>query len=469
MTTETLIVGGGLAGLSAAYHSNGDYLVLERDERIGGLCRTNWYDGFGFDLSIHILFTKRPDLAELICDELLGGRYHDHTRSSWVYSHGVYTGYPFQASLYGLPVGVATDCLLGLVEARHTVRTEEPANFGEWACATFGDGIAKHFFLPYNEKVWAIPPEKMDFRWIADRVPVPDLEEVIRGSLQAPTVRHGPNASFWYPKEGGIESLSKALYQRLEPGRVKTETEVSAIDPTLREVTTTAGETFGYENLITSLPLPTLVKLTKGTPPEVQRAADQLESNTVYTVLLGIGREHISDHHWVYTHEPDLVFHRISYPMNFSESLVPEGCSSVMAEISHSPHRDLTGRDLIAETIEGLQRMGVLRPDDDIRVAEIVEISPAYVIYTLDHEAAVATILEWMVDQGIHSVGRFGEWAYFNMDDAIASGRDAVRTLQSGGEETIIDLVAAERGLPTAPWRTRKRVTAGKAKRPARP
>ena len=91
----------------------------------------------------------------------------------------------------------------------------------------------------------------------------------------------------------------------------------------------------------------------------------------------------------------------------------------------------------------------MLRPDDEILVSKIVRISPAYVIYTLDHEAAVATILEWLADQEIHSVGRFGEWAYFNMDDAIASGRDAVRSLQSGGEETIIDLVAAERGLPT--------------------
>jgi UDP-galactopyranose mutase len=467
-----LIVGGGLAGLSAAYHSNGDYLVLERESRVGGLCRTNWYKGFGFDLSIHILFTKRPDLAELICDELLGGRYHDHTRSSWVYSHGVYTGYPFQASLYGLPVGVATECLLGLVEANHAARTEPPANFGEWARGTFGEGIANHFFLPYNEKVWAIPPEQMDFRWIADRVPVPDLEEVIRGSLQAPTVRHGPNASFWYPKEGGIESLSKAFLEQLEPARVQVNTEVAAIDPARREVTTTAGETHAYENLITSLPLPTLVRLTRGAPPEVQRAADQLQSNTVFTVLLGIGRENISSHHWVYCHEDEFLFHRISYPMNFSESLVPAGCSSVMAEISHSSHRDLSGRDLIAETIAGLQRMGVLRPNDEILVSEIVRISPAYVIYTLDHEAAVATILEWLTDQQIHSVGRFGEWAYFNMDDAIASGRDAVRSLQSGGEETIIDLVAAERGLPTAPWRTRRRVGAGgagKAKRPARP
>lgn len=443
MNTETLILGGGLAGLSAAYHSDRDYIVLERDDRVGGLCRTNWYDGFGFDLSIHILYTKRPDLAELICDELLEGRYHDHTRSSWVYSNEVFTGYPFQASLYGLPVDVATDCLMGLIDAHNSPPTDAPANFEEWALATFGEGIARHFFLPYNERVWATPPSEMDYSWIADRVPVPDLRQVIEGALRKPTIRHGPNSSFWYPKEGGIESLPKALLSNLDPNQVKVRTEVAAIDPDARAVTTSAGATYGYTNLISSLPLPTLVRLTKGAPPQVQAAAKSLQFNTVYTVLLGVDRENISDHHWVYFHEDEFLFHRVSYPMNFSETLVPPGCSSVMAEISSSSHRDVSGRDLLAETVDGLQRAGILRPEDKILVSKIVTISPAYVIYTLDHEAAVSTILAWLAEKEIHTVGRFGEWQYFNMDDAIASGRDAVRSLQDD-LEPVIDLVAAE-------------------------
>ena len=447
MKVETLILGGGLAGLSAAYHSEREYRILERESRVGGLCRTNWYDGFGFDLSIHILFTKQPELARLICVDLLGGEYHDHTRSSWVYSHDRYTGYPFQGSLYGLPTEVATECLLGLIEAHRNPPTQTPTNFAEWAYATFGAGIAKHFFLPYNERVWATPPEEMDFRWIADRVAVPDLEATIRGALEPPVTRWGPNSSFWYPKEGGIEALPKGLMAALDPDRVQLDTEVNAIDPAHQSVTTTAGEVFEYQDLISSIPLPVLVRLAGSAPDHVRAAASQLRWNTVYTVMLGIRREAISDHHWDYFHEDQFTFHRISYPMNFSSTLAPPGCSSIMAEISHSSYRDLTGRDLVAETISGLKVAGVLRDDDEIVFAKVAPIAPAYVIYTLDHESAVDTILEWLSEQGIHTVGRFGEWQYFNMDQAIGSGRDAVRAIEGGD---VVDLVAAEAAEHTA-------------------
>src|SRR3990167_10710167 len=99
----TVIIGAGLAGLSAAYHLKDGYEIFEREKRIGGLCRSEKIDGFTFDYAIHILYSSNPYASKLI-KILLGDKFQSLPRSSWVYSKGVYTHYPFQANTYGLPI-----------------------------------------------------------------------------------------------------------------------------------------------------------------------------------------------------------------------------------------------------------------------------------------------------------------------------------------------------------------------------
>ena len=410
---------------SARHRRDDDFQLLERESRLGGLCRTNWFNGYGFDMSIHILYTADPGLSDLICNHLLQGNYLEQARRSWIYADGCWTQYPFQANLFGRRPDVVRDCLMGLVEAQQQIHLDPPRNFDEWIRRTFGNGIAEHFMLPYNRRVWATPPEEMSFAWIADRVPVPDLASVIDGALQPPTHEYGANSTFWYPIEGGIESIPRGFARELDPVRVRLDTEAVRLELGARRVVTQTGERHEYDRLISTLPLPTLIDLIDDVPPAVRRAAGRLRFNTVYTVCLGVERPAISEQHWAYLPEDQFIFHRISFPMNFSPSMAPEGCSSVMAEISHSDHKSVQGRNLVEETIQGLRQMGVLRDSDRIPVRQVIRLSPAYVIYDLDHAANVALPLRWLAEHDIWSVGRFGEWEYFNMDHAIASGMRA--------------------------------------------
>src|SRR5215471_7853933 len=58
-----LIVGAGISGLStAAFGKSKDYLVLERDEAIGGYCKTVKQDGFVWDYSGHFFHFKHPEI-----------------------------------------------------------------------------------------------------------------------------------------------------------------------------------------------------------------------------------------------------------------------------------------------------------------------------------------------------------------------------------------------------------------------
>ena len=100
-----LIVGGGPTGLSAAYHSDADTMLLERNPTVGGWCRSIQDAGFTFDYAGHIMFSNDPYVLKLY-DILLGDNQHWQMREAWIYSKQVFTRYPFQGALYGLPPDV---------------------------------------------------------------------------------------------------------------------------------------------------------------------------------------------------------------------------------------------------------------------------------------------------------------------------------------------------------------------------
>jgi len=434
---KVLILGAGLTGLSAAYHlGNEDYLVLEKHSRVGGLCRTEEYDGFLFDLSIHILYTQNEYVSHLIRGVLLKGNYHEQVRESWIYSKGVYTEYPFQAHTYGLPPDVIKECILGLIEAKYggnrrqgtgtgdreqDVRNPANMNFEEWIYRTFGKGIAKHFMIPYNRKQWAFDLKKMNCDWIAYRVPVPDLEDVLDGALKPPQKKYGPNSYFWYPCRGGIEALPRGFLPYVGD-KVVTNAEVVKIHSKRKYVELKNGETIGYEKLIYTLPLPLVSVLLDDVPPAVRKAAEQLEYNIIHMVNLGVDRPKISDFHWVYFPEDDFIFHRISYPMNFHPSCVPEGRSSIMCEVSESRYKRVNKETLIEDCIRDLKKAAILKDNDEILIATVHTLNPAYVIYDLEHRQKVKLIHEFLKSRDIYPAGRFGDWEYFNMDHSILAG-----------------------------------------------
>lgn len=118
------IIGAGPAGLPDAYHLHRDYLILESQDEIGGLCRSFEMAQTTFDLGGHAFFTKHDYVRKLLF-ELCGNHIFNQPRGAWVYSHGAYVPYPFQANPFGLPPDVVAECLIGLVEALK-FRTENP-------------------------------------------------------------------------------------------------------------------------------------------------------------------------------------------------------------------------------------------------------------------------------------------------------------------------------------------------------
>lgn len=426
--SEVVILGAGLSGLSAAYHLNQSCEIFEKEERAGGLCRSLKIGDFIFDYGPHILFPKDKYVADLIRN-LLGKNLRIQSRQAWIYHKfcDVYTRFPFQSHLYGLPASVVKDCILGFF---NTLKKKEknPENYEEWIIWNFGEGIARHLMIPYAEKIWTLPPSKMNYEWVWNRVPRLSLEELLEGALHDNPRLFGFNTEFWYPSHGGIEALAASFLSGARNLRLKKE--ATCVYLKQKCVEFNDHKKVYYEKLISTLPLPEIIKRIDDVPEEVRKASQGLEHNSVYCVNLGIERERITPYHYIYFYEPDFLFHRISFPMNLSPYTTPKGFSSVTTEISYSKYRKISKENIVERVIGDLIKAKILLPDDKIVVSDVADIKCAYIIYDLNHRKNVKKIHEFLRKNHIIPCGRFGEWEYFNMDHSIASGKRIAEELK---------------------------------------
>lgn len=434
-----VVIGAGPTGLSAAYHlgrdaRGSDTLLIEREGTVGGWCRSIEDHGFTFDYAGHIMFSTDPEVLALY-DKLLGDNLHWQQREAWIYSKGVHTRYPFQGSLYGLPADVLKECLVGAIEARFgplkgegapPLRTP-PRDFKAFIHQVWGAGIARHFAVPYNEKLWAVPLEEMETSWLGGRVPLPDLEQMIEGGLEPMPTPMGPNARFGYPLRGGFQALMNAFLPHLGETELALNTGVVHLSPREKTVRLDDGRTVRFDTLISTMPLPQLVAACGEEAPEsVRAAARALRHVSVRCVNLGVAREALTDKHWIYYPE-DTVFHRIFVQGNASPHCNPPGGFGLTCEITYGPGKPLPcdGQALIDRVVADCRRVGMLREDDTLITANQVDMPCAYVVYDHARAAHVECIRSWLASAGIILAGRYSEWAYYNSDHAFVAGRRA--------------------------------------------
>lgn len=429
------ILGAGLTGLSAAYHLRDGYDVFEQDSRAGGLCRTMRRNGFLFDYTGHLLHVRHNSTKQLI-QRLLPDHYNLFSRKASIYSHGGYVKYPFQANIHGLPPEVVKECIIGFVKTLQNVQQEEKAStskpfpFKDWVLDTFGTGIAKHFMFPYNQKLWKISLEELSADWVSWSIPKPTLDEFLNGALGIKNRDFGYNPTFFYPKTGGAEQLPMAFLRHLQSERIHYMKKAVEIDTEEQWIHFEDQSTYHYDALISTIPLKHLVEIIRDVPEHVFRAGKQLRYISVYDVNIGINRPNISDKHWIYFPEPEFLFYRIGFPMNFSANVAPEGCSSMYIEVSVLPEETITEQTLLDGVYDGLQRCGLLKETDETLVCDVVRIEYAYVLYDLNRTQALNTIIPYLQQQHIYSTGRYGSWEYSFMEGDILSGKQVAEAIK---------------------------------------
>jgi len=423
------ILGTGMAGFGAAYqlHAEGITPVMyDKNSYHGGHTASFRSDsGFLFDMGPHISFTKDTRIQNLFADSV-DQHYETVQINLNNYWRGYWPQHPVQLHLHGLPEDIIVKVITDFVEERQA--PEHPVkNYADWLLASFGRTFADLFPMQYTRKYHLTTAENMSTDWLGPRIYRPSLEEVLRGALSpsAPHVHYITH--FRYPSNGGFVSYLK----RFVPlGNLKLDHELVSIHPRTRHLTFSNGHIAHYDALISSVPLPELIRMIDGTPKDILEASRRLACSTCVLVNIGVNRENLSQAHMTYFYDEDICFTRLCFPHMLSTNNAPNGCGNIQAEIYFSEkYKPLTGSpdDWITPVINDLRRCGILREEDRVLFSKAMLLRYANIIFDLDRASALQTVHGYLDDLGIAYCGRYGDWGYMWTDESFKSGENAAQ------------------------------------------
>jgi protoporphyrinogen oxidase len=271
----------------------------------------------------------------------------------------------------------------------------------------------------------------MSTDWLGPRIYRPTLEEVLRGAICASSPNIHYITHFRYPKQGGFVSY---LNKFVPLGNIKLNHELVSINPQIRQLEFSNGLRTQYDAVISSLPLPDLIRMIKGAPRDVLDASRRLACSSCVLVNIGVDRDDLSKAHMSYFYDEDICFTRLGFPHMLSANNAPKGMGSIQAEVYFSDkYRPFSGSpdDWIQPVTNDLRRCGLLRESDQVVFSKAMYLPYANIIFDLDRSAALKIVHGYLDDIGISYCGRYGDWGYMWTDESFKSGEAAAEAVLS--------------------------------------
>ena len=413
------VLGAGVSGLSAARLLNDkgcDVTVYEKDPTVGGLARSRVTNGILYDPhGGHILNSKHPEVMEWAFSLYGKENWQFTERNAKIYFNGKYISYPFELSLCELDTDDAVNCVHDFILSQ---QGERPDNYRDWLVWNFGQAICDYYMIPYNEKIWAYPLEKMETHWMEGKMPLPTKKDMIRSMLlKDPTERKMPHSTFYYPLHGGIQSFVNAM-----AAGVRT---ICGVE--VKRLEQAAGKWYvngegPYDSVISTIPLPMLPDAME-LPETVVKSIGGLKYNSLTTVLFECP---VTDITWLYIPSHDYRSHRVGYQ------------SALTPYAGNKPGGGCAAFEIIGERfdVEGLDKQPNILPEElgytKTLDSEFTEY--AYVIHDLDVRKNLGCINEYFdALPGFELLGRWGRWNYNNMDMCIWEAMKLTESIMGWG------------------------------------
>ncbi|MDD5729500.1 MAG: FAD-dependent oxidoreductase [Candidatus Omnitrophica bacterium] len=442
--SKVVILGGGPSGLFCGWElaeKGYEVILIEKENRCGGLCVTNEHNGFRFDLGGHRFISPEMYIIEriksILKDELLL-----QERKSVIRLKGKEFKYPINLTdaLFKLEAGNA----LGIVkDAFHKVFNGHRGasdSLEQWFINSFGQTLYSVIFEPYNEKLWGVHPGSMSSEWARQRISALNIKTIISKLLNMRKEKERTySRQYLYPKEG-IGAIFTAMAKNIKDkgGEILSDSVplgLSLTDNLVRGVHLSCGGKTRFEEcgyLVSTIPLHDLVKLFPALQAgsDINKWLDNLKYRSLRFMNIMINKERISENTWQYVPERECIFTRIQEPKARSPYMAPPGKTSLMLEIPCDKGDNICKMEdaaLFKRVLKDLRRTGIVVKDEDVLGYFSTSAGNAYPVYSLDYKQYRDKVINSLLDNSGNLVicGRQGSFSYLFMDFAMSAGKKA--------------------------------------------
>lgn len=387
-----LILGAGPAGLTFANNlkqqGETSFLVLEKEDTAGGLCRSVNVDGSPFDIGGgHFLDVRRPQVNEFLFGFMPEEEWDKYDRDSRIVVNGNVVGHPIEANIWQMKLEDQVEYLKAIAVAGCNLGTEMPTEFVDWIYWKLGSKVAEDYMIPYNQKMFSKELNQLGTYWL-EKLPNVSFEETLLSCLTKKAYGTQPgHAQFYYPKKYGYGELwlrmADAIKDHMEYGKA-----VCGIDFTTRTVTTADGAKYTADKIITTIPWMEFEEIV-GMPEEIQKSLSELKYSSIQTEYFPENLD--TEAQWIYYPDPKLSYHRILVRHNFCPN----------------------SRGYWTET--NSERIGMEVTNDNFKYMN----QYAYPLNTIRKPAIMKNLLSWSAEQGVYGLGRWGEHQHYNSDVTV--------------------------------------------------
>lgn len=401
---DTLIIGGGISGLTYAVFTNEEYLIIEKESEVGGLCRTFYKKDYIWDYAGHFFHFVNPKIKEIFDEKVKKENIVICKKNTNINYNGKLINYPFQMNIHELPKDEFIDCLYDLF---HRDEKNIYNNFEEMLYGKFGKSITNKFLKPYNEKLYACKLNDLDTDAMGRFFPYANPQQIIDNMKIS--LENTYNNIFNYPKLGA-QFFVNILLERINKNNILLNSKLEKLDIKKR-IAVVNGEKIHYKKLINTIPLNHFVQLL----PNEMNISKVLTCNKVLVFNLGFDKKALNKNiHWTYVPTKNINFYRYG----FYNNILGHEKLSMYIEIGYKENEYVDEKEQLIITLENLKKLGIIDEHKLVAYNALI-INPGYVHITKESSELVEKLRNDLIEYNIYTIGRYGRWTYCSIEDCM--------------------------------------------------